>query len=231
MTSNPMHATPNIFILAVVRSADKTVVASYLRSNEVTVEGVRECIASNPSMVRGKRYSATGPAQTIHYTLDPQGRVFSIVTAPKYPLRIAFAALDELQEMFNREIGIRVASATEGSLSRPAAAIFKHIYEKYENPAKVDKLTSVQEKVDVVKSVMKENIQQVLANTEKMEDIEAATEQLRNNANEFKGRSKQVRDAMWWKMWKMRLLIGGLVTSVLLIIILSFTLSSGSSKK
>lgn len=87
----------------------------------------------------------------------------------------------------------------------------------------------MQEKVDVVKSVMKENIQQVLANTEKMEDIEAATEHLRDNAKEFRGRSKQIQDKMWWKMWKMRLLIGGLVTSVLLIIILSFTLSSSSS--
>lgn len=137
MTTNPLHSnqqSPNIFILAVVRSADKAVVASYLRSNEVTIEGIRECIASNPSMIRGKRYSAQGPAQTIHYTLDPQGRVYSIVTAPKYPLRIAFAALDELQELFNRDIGIKVASATEGSLSRPAATIFKSIYEKYVAP-------------------------------------------------------------------------------------------------
>jgi hypothetical protein len=134
MTTNPMHngnQSPNIFIFAVVRSADKTVVASYLRSNEVTVEGVRECIAANPSMVRGKRYSAQGPAQCIHYTLDPQGRVFSVVTAPKYPLRVAFSALDELQENFNRELGSRVANANEGGLSRPAANVFKQLYEKY----------------------------------------------------------------------------------------------------
>lgn len=133
MTQNPLHSgnkTSNLLLLAVVRSTDKCILASYIRSNDVTVEGVRECIASNPSMVRGKRYSSQGSSFAIHYTLDPQGRVFSLVSSPKYPSRIAFAALDELQDLFNRELGVRAAAAKEGSLSRPAANIFKVVFEK-----------------------------------------------------------------------------------------------------
>lgn len=135
MAYNPLNnsaPTQNIFLLAVVRSTDKCIVASYVRSNEVTIEGLRECIASNPSMIRGKRYSSQGSAQAIHYTLDPQGRVFSLVSAAKYPPRVAFAALDEFQELFNKELGIKAANANEGALSRPASALFKLIYEKYD---------------------------------------------------------------------------------------------------
>lgn len=90
----------------------------------------------------------------------------------------------------------------------------------------MDKLTAVQDRVEVVKMTMKDNIQQMLQNTEKLEYIESASENLKEQSNVFRGRTKELQNKMWWKMWKMRLLIGGLVTSVLLIIILSFTLSS-----
>jgi vesicle-associated membrane protein 72 len=96
----------------------------------------------------------------------------------------------------------------------------------------VDKLTSVQQKVDVMKITMKDSIQQMLINNEKLEQIEAATETLREQSSIFQGKTKQLENKMWWKMWKMRLLIGGLVLAVLLIIILTFTLSyEGSSSK
>lgn len=134
MAYNPMHnnngTSTNIFILAIMRYTDKCMIASYIRSKEVTIEGVRECVAGNANILRDKRYTSAGQAQSIHYTLDAQGRVFAIVTLPTYSPRIAFAALDDLQQMFNKELGVRAASATEGSLSRPSSTLFKHIYEK-----------------------------------------------------------------------------------------------------
>lgn len=130
MTANSMHDANKIYLIAIIRSSDKTVVASYQQEREVTVEGVRECIAGNASIEAGKRYSSQGDTQSIHYTIDPQGRVYAIVTSPQYSLRCAFRALDELIEKFGRDLGSRVATATEQSLSQAAVPIMKQLYQK-----------------------------------------------------------------------------------------------------
>jgi hypothetical protein len=62
--------------------------------------------------------------------LDAQGRVYAMVAVKTYSPRVAFSALDELQQLFNKELGIKAASATENSLSKPAQPIFHHVYEK-----------------------------------------------------------------------------------------------------
>ncbi len=53
----------------------------------------------------------------------------------------------------------------------------------------VDRLASVQAKVDVVKSTMESNIQQMLANEEKLDDISENAENLNEQARVFQTRS------------------------------------------
>lgn len=131
MAVNPLHVVnTNVFILAVLRASDKSVLASFVRSKEVTVEGVRECVASNAGLSTGKRYTSQGDTQSIHYTLDQNGRVFAIVTVPKYPPRVAFTALEEMKESFQREFGPRMSTATENTLTKAAAPLFRQLYDK-----------------------------------------------------------------------------------------------------
>jgi hypothetical protein len=78
---------------------------------------------------------------------------------------------------------------------------------------------------------MKENIQQLLVNQEKLENIEQAAIHLNEQSNHFRKNAKQLTDKMWWKMWKMRLLIGGLITAVLIILIVPIAVTSSSSSK
>jgi hypothetical protein len=130
MTYNPIHGQMNILILAVIRSTDKTVISSFIRNKSLTIEGIRECVAANARMAAGKKYTSQGQENSIHYTLDPQGRVFAMVTISKYPPRIAFTALNEFRDMFNRQLGMKAATATEGALTQLSKPIFKHIYEK-----------------------------------------------------------------------------------------------------
>lgn len=231
MAINPLHANrgPTIFLVAVIRYTDKKIVASYSVSQDVTKEGVRELIASNASCVPGKRYSAVGDSQAVHYMLDSNGRVYAMVTEPRYPTRVAFAAIDEIMTTFQKEFGARIASATEGSLSKSAKPILADNMSKYANPGSMDKLTAVQDKVEVVKTVMKDNIQQMLLNEEKLKKIEESTEHLNEQSEQFKKSTKELQDKMWWKMWKMRLLIGGLVIAVLIVIIAPVAATSSSS--
>lgn len=95
----------------------------------------------------------------------------------------------------------------------------------------MDKVAAVQDKIDVVKTTMKENIQQLLINEEKLERIETAAVHLNEQSVNFQRGAKDLSNKMWWKMWKMRLLIGGLIIAVLLIIIVPVAVSNSSSNK
>ena len=217
-------------MVAVLRSTDKTVVATYSTSKTVTKEGIRECIAGNASLEPGKRYSSQGTTQSIYYCLDIQGRVYAIVTNPSYPARVAFTALEELQSEFS-DYGSRVPSATEESLSKPARLVLKGVLDKYVSPGTADKLTEVQGKIDSVSSVMKENIEQILINNDQLDNIEAQSEALNLQAAAFQQQSVDLTNKMWWKMWKLRLLIGGLVVMVLIIIIVPSAVSAQQAQQ
>jgi hypothetical protein len=56
----------------------------------------------------------------------------------------------------------------------------------------VDRLASVQAKVDIVKSTMADNIEQMLVNSEKLEHIQSNAENLNEQAAVFKNRSTQL---------------------------------------
>lgn len=154
------------------------------------------CVSSNANLAPGKRYVSQGDVQTIHYSVDSRGCVYAIVTNPNYPVRVAFTALDDLVRAFAEFIP-KVTAASEESLSASARVNFKVIADKYGNPAAIDKLTEVQGKIDAATSVMKENIQQVLLNDEKLERIEAASELLNEKAMDFHNQSKQLTEKMY----------------------------------
>lgn len=127
---NPLHSNRSqIYMLAVLRYSDKTVVATYSPSKDVTKEGIRECVAGNAQMTPGRRYTSQGNIQAIHYSTDAQGRVYAIVTNPNYPSRVAFAAIDELQSEF-ADFGSQVAAAGEDGLSKASKLTLKAIADK-----------------------------------------------------------------------------------------------------
>lgn len=65
------------------------------------------------------------------------------------------------------------AKDNDKALKKSCASVLKHICLKYDNLEEVDKLASVTNKVEMVKNVMHENIEQALENTATIEDIEA----------------------------------------------------------
>ena len=66
---------------------------------------------------------------------------------------------------------------------------------------------------------MQENIQQILINQEQVDKINSSAEHLAEQSLAFKSTTKELRNKMFWKMVKMRLLIGGIIVCVLIVII------------
>ena len=87
-------------------------------------------------------------------------------------------------------------------------------------------IEAVKSKLDVVKSAMKDNIQQLLVNEEKLGNIETASGQLSEQSKAFRNSSKTLAEKKWWQMCKTRLLIVAVVIGVLLVIILPIVLTS-----
>lgn len=83
----------------------------------------------------------------------------------------------------------------------------------------MEPIDSVKAKLEVVTSSMKDNIQQLLINDEKLSRIEGATLQLGEQSLAFRNTSKTLANKMWWQAMKTRLVIAGVVVAVLLIII------------
>lgn len=89
----------------------------------------------------------------------------------------------------------------------------------YDDRTKVDKLSEVMNQVDGVKTVMHNNIQVVLSNTEKMEVVEQKTNDLNEQAKVFRNTGRKLRKAMWWKNMRVTLAIGALCVLVILVIL------------
>lgn len=75
------------------------------------------------------------------------------------------------------------------------------------DPANADKLVSVQDKLDIVKTVMKDNIQQILLNDEKIERIDLAADQLKQQSETFKTNSKQLTNKMYVSSYILHVLL------------------------
>jgi t-SNARE complex subunit (syntaxin) len=76
---------------------------------------------------------------------------------------------------------------------------------------------------------MQDNIQQILANNDQVSRIATSAEQLNEQSLAFKSSTRELRAKMYWKMWKMRLLIGAVIIVVLIVIIVPVVITAKSS--
>lgn len=209
-----------ITFIGVVRFTDRVLVAGYSPSEADDALIVKELMANPDTFVEPrKRYSSEGSMFSIHFVADEQHRVFNCVTDKEYPARIAFALLEEMQSKFITKVGEKSLTAREGSLSRTMKSSFSDICVKYEDIRTVDRMAAVQGKVDVVKMTMQDNIQQMLANEERLDQISQNAETLNEQAKVFQNRSSALRRQMRCKAVKMWLLLA-LVVAILLIVII-----------
>ena len=94
-----------------------------------------------------------------------------------------------------------------------------------------DKIHEIREKLDSVKIQMHENISMVIENNVTLERIQEQSEDLLQASGVFSKTAKDLRRKMWWKNMKMKLMIGGSISVILLIIILVIVGESGGFNK
>ncbi|KAJ3252174.1 hypothetical protein HK103_001785 [Boothiomyces macroporosus] len=90
----------------------------------------------------------------------------------------------------------------------------------------MSKPNQVQQEVDEVVGIMQGNIHKVMQRGEQLDSLQNKTEDLQNSSLQFKRGANQVRKEMWWKDMKLKLIIGGVVAVILIIIIVSVVKTS-----
>lgn len=147
--------------------------------------------------------------------------VFCVVADEDYGRSIPFNCLGRIREDFLGRYGDSgPGAASARSMQEFQGRLREHMNWCMMNPGQVDKVVEVQRRVDDVKNVMVQNIEQVLARGEKIEDLVDKTDQLRFQAESFQKQSQSVRRSLAWQNMKMKLIVISLVLVVLLIIIL-----------
>lgn len=79
----------------------------------------------------------------------------------------------------------------------------------------------VKAQVSEVKGVMMENIEKVLDRGEKIELLVDKTENLRDQAQDFRSTGTQLRRKMWLQNMKVKLIVLGIIIALIFIIVLS----------
>jgi len=88
-------------------------------------------------------------------------------------------------------------------------------------PQSSDSLRAVQDQVDSVKDVMRENVTVMLDNMDKASALEGTTSELAAQARQFHTSARKTKTHMWWGNFKIKLAAGFACLLVLLLILWS----------
>ncbi|KAJ0407644.1 hypothetical protein P43SY_010185 [Pythium insidiosum] len=223
----------NVKFLAIARATDKTLVACYVHTSskkpqvDLNELGVYKDMLSKviraptwkSQVTPNGRHSLECDPNKFHFTMDNDELVFAAITVKDYPIRLAFQMIAAVQQEIVPKFGSKALTCRENGLDKDCHKLLATIAATYDDRTKVDKLSEVMQQVDSVKSVMHNNIQVVLSNTEKMEVVEQKTNDLNEQAKVFRNTGRKLRKEMWWKNVRLTLAIGLVVILVLLIIL------------
>ena len=221
---------PNIDCFAIVEFKNSTkVLAFYSPNNDPDLYELKN-IFSNPNfnIKPGIISLFTYKSKSYFLLADTNLILFVVVTKQNYPERLVSDCLKEIESSYsNKQTNtintintINTKSLNQDlSLNKNFLQIFKKLYEKYNSPESLDKLVQVTNKVNQVKNTMHDNIAIALENMIKIESIELKTEELVKSAKIFQFSSKELKNKMWWKNFKMKLLIFTIIAIILTIII------------
>ncbi|KAK9764941.1 Vesicle membrane receptor protein (v-SNARE) [Basidiobolus ranarum] len=89
-----------------------------------------------------------------------------------------------------------------------------------------NKAKIVQQQVDDVVNIMQENVNRVMERGERLDTLNDKAEDLESGALQFRRGANRVRKNMWWKNFKLKLIIIAIVIIVALAIIIPLVIKN-----
>lgn len=183
-------------------------------------EVASQCLKKLP--VSNTKFTYNADGHTFNY-LTNNGFTYCVVAVESVGRELVMAFLDRIKEDFTKRYGGgKATTAAPKSLNKEFGPKLKeHMQYCVEHPEEVSKLAKVKAQVSEVQQVMRANIDQVLDRQVKIDVLVGQTEDLRNQAADFRGTSDQIRRKMWYQNMKIKLIIFAILIVIILIIVLS----------
>ena len=107
-----------------------------------------------------------------------------------------------------------LSSLSSLTLSKPLKKPFRELMRLFQN-ADHDKTFEVQEKVEELQTNMQENVRKILETHSNLESLEHRTENMSRQADQFLKQSVDLRRAIQWRNFKLKIATGLVCGSVL----------------
>mmetsp|Transcript_147012 Transcript_147012/g.259176 ORF Transcript_147012/g.259176 Transcript_147012/m.259176 type:complete len:226 (+) Transcript_147012:61-738(+) len=186
--------------LAVGRVKDATTLASFsdtetVQQKEQTEEIFKKLLAAARQKLKpGQRTRLQWNDGSVCCLMDQQGLLlYCVVTSfMEYPERFAYQLLQELLGSVQELAGTE--TAPENGLTQSLHPRMHELLLKYEDPGNFDQTQQALDKVNVVKSVMQENLRQVAETGRSIQDLQSKTDGMASSARLFNTTGQNVRD-------------------------------------
>jgi len=152
-----------------------------------------------------------------HYIFE-DGLTYLCMADEEFGRRIPFSFLEDIKNRFKSQYGDKGKQAQAYAMNEDFSKVLQKQMEIFSDPNQ-DKITRVRGEIDEVKSVMVTNIERVLERGERIELLVDKTENLNQQAFQFKRQSTELKNAMWWKNIKLMMIMVVVVTAILYFII------------
>ncbi|KAL9259969.1 putative vesicle-associated membrane protein 726 [Drosera capensis] len=179
-----------------------------------------QCLNKLPATNNKFTYNCDG--HTFNFLVD-NGFTYCVVAVESLGRQLPMAFLERVKDDFIKKYGGgKAATALTNSLNKDFGPKLKeHMQYCVDHPDEMNKLSKVQIQISEVKGVMMENIEKVLDRGEKIELLVDKTDNLRNQAQEFRQQGTKMRRKMWLQNMKIKLIVLGIIIALILIIVLS----------
>lgn len=181
-----------------------------------------QCLQKLPANSNNNKFTFNADAHTFNYLVD-NGFTYCVVAEESAGRQIPIAFLERVKDDFlSKYGGGKAAAAPANGLNKEFGSKLKeHMRYCVDHPEEISKLAKVKAQVSEVKGVMMENIEKVLDRGEKIELLVDKTENLHNQAQDFRNTGTQLRRKMWLQNMKIKLIVLAIIVALILIIVLS----------
>ncbi|CAK7325219.1 unnamed protein product [Dovyalis caffra] len=193
-----------------------------------------QCLQKLPSNSSKYTYSCDG--HTFNFFLD-DGFVFLVVADESVGRGVPFVFLERVKDDFKQRYGASIKNEAHPladdddddlfedrfgiayNLDREFGPRLKeHMQYCMNHPEEISKLSKLKAQITEVKGIMMDNIEKVLDRGEKIELLVDKTENLQFQADSFQRQGRQLRRKMWFQNLQMKLIVGGTVLVLILIL-------------
>ncbi|GLT57039.1 hypothetical protein SLA2020_300420 [Shorea laevis] len=202
-----------------------------------------QCLQKLPSNSGKYTYSCDG--HMFNFLID-NGFVFLAVADESVGRGMPFVFLERVKDDFKQCYGANIKNAETHPLAAAdedddliedrfsiaynldrefGPRLKEHMQYCASHPEEISKLSKLKAQITEVKEIMMDNIEKVLDRGERIELLVDKTENLQFQADSFQRQGRQLRRKMWLQSLKVKLVVGG--TIVTLIIILWLTACRG----